>query len=117
MKKIFLFCFFFYSTFLVNAQNLNAIQQKKVDDIFKKGAVVYFKFPVNSVQEVTPLSKDIKVDKMQGSMVFAHATKDQFSKFIVKNYPYTVLSYGKSTAKAKTTTSKSGKSKPKSTKK
>ena len=110
MKKIIfsiLFFFFCIFSYTVNAQKLSAVQQKKVDDVFKKGSVVYFKFPVNSVQEVSPISKDIKVEKMQGTMVFAHATKDQFSKFIVRNYPYTVISYGKSTvAKTKTGTTK-----------
>ena len=112
MKKQIALSFFFFVCILssfVNAQSLSVDQQKKVNAIFSKGSVVYFKFPVSSAQEVTPISKEIKVDKMVGTMVFAHATKDEFSKFIVRNYPYTVERYEKSAT--------STKAKPKSIKK
>jgi len=112
MKKIIAIsvCFLIYLfTFSVNAQTLSIDQQKKVNNIFSKGDIVHFKFPVASSQEVAPISKEISIEKMQGTMVFAHATKEQFSKFIMRNYPYTVESYSKvptktKAAKPKTTT-------------
>jgi len=116
MNKFIYTCFLFLFAFAFSfAQKLNPTQQKKVDEIFKKGSVVYFKFPVSSAQEVTPIAKEISVDKMVGTMVFAHATKDQFSKFIVRNYPYTIERYGKST-NAKATTKAKGTSAKSSTK-
>jgi hypothetical protein len=86
----------------VNAQKLSPIQQQKVNQLFKKSKVVYFKFPVTSMQEVSPLAKIISVDKTKGTTVFAHANKEAFSKFIVKNYPYTVVPHTAGGTRAKT---------------
>jgi hypothetical protein len=85
---------FFISSFLsvsVNAQQISPTQQKKVNDLYKNASVVYFEFVVASSQEIAPLAKIVTVDGAQGIKVRAHATKDQFEKFIVKNYAYTVM--------------------------
>lgn len=105
MKNIFALLFIFIFSINAFAQKLDVATQKKVDDIFKKGEVVYFKFPVSSSQEVAPIAKEISVDKMQGTMVYAHADKEQFSKFIVRNYPYTIEKYGNASATKKAPTS------------
>lgn len=74
-----------------NAQKLSPLQQKKVNDLYKNASVVYFQFVVTSAQEIAPMAKIVSVDAAKGTMVRAHATKDQFTKFIVKNYAYTVI--------------------------
>ncbi|MCE3279460.1 MAG: hypothetical protein K0S44_1651 [Bacteroidetes bacterium] len=104
MKKtlcLILLSFFCFLSQEAVAQKLSAKEQKKVNDIFKKGKTAYFKFPVSSVQEVKPLSQIITVDRMEGKMCFAHANKDAFSKFIVKGYPYTIIKVTNSGTKPK----------------
>lgn len=75
----------------INAQPISPAQQKKVDALYKNASVVYFQFNVRSSQEIPPMAKIISVDAARATMVRAHATKDQFSKFIVYNYAYTVM--------------------------
>lgn len=92
-RTVALFSFFtlFILSVSTNAQQISAVQQKKVDDLYKKASVVYFQFVVTSSQEIAPLAKIVSVDGVKATTVRAHATKDQFTKFIVKNYAYTVL--------------------------
>jgi hypothetical protein len=94
MKRLIaVFTFFILISFSAstNAQQMSPLQQKKVNDLYKNTSVVYFQFVVVSTQEIVPLAKIVSVDAAKGTMVRAHATKDQFSKFIVKNYAYTVM--------------------------
>jgi hypothetical protein len=72
------------------AQTITSSQKEKVEQLFKKDSVVKFTFTVHSVQEISPLSKMVAVDGTKGNLVYAHANKDQFSKFIVKNISYQV---------------------------
>jgi hypothetical protein len=44
----------------------------------------------------------ITIDKNEGRIIFAHANKEQFSKFIVKGYPYTIIRNTNPAAKPKT---------------
>lgn len=94
MKKILPSALFLAFLFLLSgntfSQKLSGDQQKKVDALFAKKKVLHFKFKVNSLQEVTALSKIISIDGNKGTLVSAHATKPQFSQFITKNYAYTV---------------------------
>lgn len=92
-RTIAAFTFFisFFFSVSTNAQQISPTQQKKVDDMYKNASVVYFEFVVASSQEIAPLAKIVSVDGAKGTKVFAHATKDQFTKFIVKNYAYTVI--------------------------
>jgi hypothetical protein len=85
---LFISLFFSIST---SAQKLSPNQQKKVNDLYKNASVVYFQFVVSSAQEIAPMAKIVSVDAAKGTTVRAHATKDQFSKFIVKNYAFTVM--------------------------
>ncbi len=109
-QTIVLFCSFILFISSVSAQKLSSIQQKKVDDLYKSTSVVYFQFNVTSSQEIAPLAQVVSVDGVKGTGVRAHATKDQFTKFIVKNYAYTVLPH-------KATPKKSGAKKPNAKKK
>ncbi len=88
---VFAFFILFISSVSTRAQQITPLQQKKVDDIYRNASVVYFEFVVASSQEITPLAKIVSVDGAKGTKVRAHATKDQFSKFIVKNYAYKVI--------------------------
>ena len=91
-KKIFLTLVLLIAFFSgINAQQLTYPQQQKVNQLFKKSNVVYFKFAVRSMQEIPHFSKILSVDKTTGITIFAHANKQQFSNFIKKNMAYTVL--------------------------
>ncbi|HEX8515197.1 MAG TPA: hypothetical protein VF868_03285 [Bacteroidia bacterium] len=101
MKKLFLLIISL-CLFLVNntiAQKLNPSEQKRVNEAFKKGKMVHFKFTISSTQEILPLTKFITVEKSQGKMVFARADKEGFSKFILKGYPYTIIKNSNPVAK------------------
>jgi hypothetical protein len=94
MKRLIAVFTFFISIFFsisTNAQKLSPNQQKKVNDMYKNASVVYFQFVVSSAQEIAPMAKIVSVDAAKGTTVRAHATKDQFTKFIVKNYAFTVM--------------------------
>ncbi|HSH64530.1 MAG TPA: hypothetical protein VLB84_01725 [Bacteroidia bacterium] len=113
----------FFTLFLfvvsVKAQQMSPPQQKKVNDLFKNKSVLYFEFTVASSQEIASLAKIVSIDGVKGTKARAHATKDQFSKFIVKNYPYTVLPTpaGKAKPAAKTAAKPAAKKKTTATKK
>jgi hypothetical protein len=94
MKKIlvFLSVSLFLISYEASAQKLNPRQQQELNKLFKAKKVVYFKFMVNSTQEVSQLGKIISVDKTRGPEVIAHATKEQFAKFLPFNYKYTPVS-------------------------
>lgn len=92
----------FIQSFNIQAQKLTPAEQKRVNDIFKKGKIAYFKFQVTSIQEAKPLVQIITIDKNEGRMIFAHANKEQFSKFIGKGYPYTIIRNTNPAAKPKT---------------
>jgi hypothetical protein len=90
-KSVALFFSFFILSLSINAQQMSPVQKKKVDDLFKNKSVLYFEFTVSSSQEIASIAKIVTVDGARGMKGRGHATKEQFSKFIVKNYPYTVL--------------------------
>ena len=83
-----------------NAQKLSPQQQKALANLYKTKKVVYFKFKVNSMQEVKQMANIIKVDKVKGTEVAAHATKEQFARFLPFNYKYTVVAGGTAKKKA-----------------
>jgi hypothetical protein len=99
--KNFLILFMLLSASIGNAQQLSKAQQIKVNEALKSGKTVYFKFRVSSIQEIGPLAKIITVERNQGSEVYAHANKAQFSQFIVKGYPYTIIKNTKPATKVK----------------
>jgi len=81
----------FLFSFSVQAQQMSLNQKKTVDNLFKNKQVVYFEAVITSQQEMIGLKNVISIDGAQGTKLRAHATKDQFSKFIVKNYKYNIL--------------------------
>ena len=109
MKKhnfLLLGLFFLMLSTIASAQQLPYAQQQKVDQLFKKSSVVYFKFTVRSMQEVSQFNKVLSVDKAQGATVFAHANKPQFTNFMKMNYAYKVLPSPQQKKKTTTTTVK-----------
>ncbi|HET6226808.1 MAG TPA: hypothetical protein VFF27_11055 [Bacteroidia bacterium] len=85
------FIFLFVFSFSMQAQNMTAAQKKTVDNLFKGKQVIYFEAVITSMQEAVALKPVISIDGAKGTTIRAHATKEQFSKFIVKNYKYTVI--------------------------
>ena len=78
-------------TINVSAQQLPYPQQQEVNRLFKKSKVVYFTFGVRSMQEIPQFAKTLSVDKNEGSKVFAHADKAQFTNFMKMNLPYKII--------------------------
>ncbi|MDF2437756.1 MAG: hypothetical protein K0Q95_2132 [Bacteroidota bacterium] len=103
MKKIYalLLPALFLITSALHAQKLSPTQQAQVNEAFKNSKTARFKFRVSSMQEVAPLAKIISIEKNQGSEIYAHVTKAQFSQFITKAYPYTLIKNPKPATKVK----------------
>jgi hypothetical protein len=118
MKKILIltFALFLTGSIEMNAQKLSVSQQKKVDQLFSKQKVVYFSFMVNSMQQIPGLAKIVTVEKTKGNTVFAHADKEQFSKFMEGNYAYTVIPHASAKPKVSTSAKTSTTTKAKATK-
>ncbi len=89
--RFFLAIAFFLFSIKTNAQALTPQQQKALTDLYKTKKTVNFKFKVNSMQEVKMIAAIISVDKVKGVEVAAHASKEQFKKFLPFNYKYTVV--------------------------
>jgi hypothetical protein len=104
MKKIFsliaIAVFYIFSNEL-SAQQLTPPQQAAVNKLFKSSDLAYYKFKVHSLSEIPQFAKTMSIDKHEGALVYAHATKAQFSQFIRINYAYTVIPH--SATKKKTT--------------
>lgn len=95
MKKIIiLFVALFLFSNETNAQKLTPQQQKSMATMYKNRKVVYFKFKVNSVQEIKGMANIVSVDKVKGTEVMAHATQAQFTRFLPYNYKYTIMPGG-----------------------
>lgn len=83
--------FFTFFSFSIQAQKLSPSQKTTVDNLYKNKQVVYFEAMITSQQEAMNLKQIVSIDGAKGTKVRAHATKEQFSKFIVLNYKYNVL--------------------------
>jgi hypothetical protein len=104
MRKIRLFYLLVLSLLLstaAGAQKLTPPQQQKLNELYKTKKVVYFRFNVRSMQEISQFAKIISVDKNKGMEVSAHATKDQFARFMPMNIKYIVNSGPGGTVKKK----------------
>jgi len=88
-----LFIIFIFLSFAISthAQSLTLKQQQTVNKLFKKKTEVYFKFNINSRNEINVLTKIISIDNVKNNVVYAYANQDEFTKFLLLNYPYTVL--------------------------
>lgn len=94
MKKTFallILALFFLVSKESCAQQLTPPQQAAVNKLFKSSDLAYYKFKVHSLSEIPQFAKTMSIDKHEGALVYAHATKAQFSQFIRINYAYTVL--------------------------
>ena len=94
-----IFAFFLFSN-EVTAQKLTPQHQKALNDLYKTKKILYFKFNVRSMQEISQFAKIFSVDKNKGMLVHAHATKEQFARFLPMNIKYTVISGGTAKKKA-----------------
>lgn len=97
MNKVYSLLFIVVLFLFVNelkAQRLTPAQQQQLANLFKTKKVVYFKFRVNSMQEIKQIANIVSVDKNKGPEVLAHATKEQFTRFLPFNYKYTVIAGG-----------------------
>lgn len=99
-----IFFTFFLFSFSVQAQKLTPSQKTQVDNLYKNKQVVYFEALITSQQEAMNLKQIVSIDGAKGTKVRAHATKEQFTKFIVLNYKYNVLPSPGGAKKPATTT-------------
>ena len=68
------------------------VYSQKIDkDYFKENPETYFKFSVSSRDELKTLSKIISIDNVDGNIVYAYASEQEFAEFEKLNYPYTIL--------------------------
>lgn len=90
MKKVFFILFCAVSVFC-SAQTITKQQEKKVNKLFKHKTELYFTFQIADKNEITMLTRIISIDNVKSNQVWAYANKNEFKKFIVLNYKYTVL--------------------------
>ena len=90
-RAVVLSSFIFSFSLSLFAQKLSPSQKTTVDHLYKDKQVVYFEAVVTSQQEAMALKPVVSIDGSKGTKIRAHATKEQFSKFITMNYKYNVL--------------------------
>jgi hypothetical protein len=88
------------------AQKMSPAQSQKLEQLYKYNSILYFKFDISSDQEVAALRKIINIDKGTGKTLYAHASKQQFAAFLVRNYAYTVLPHPRKIKKVRAGTSR-----------
>ncbi|MCX6296434.1 MAG: M14 family zinc carboxypeptidase, partial [Bacteroidetes bacterium] len=101
MKNLFLslFCLLFLSSF---SQTLTKSQEKTVNKLFKNKTEVYFTFPIADKSEISVLTTIISIDNVKDGKVWAYANNQEFRKFLLLNYAYTILPNPGSVEKHKT---------------
>jgi len=61
--------------------------------LFAKSNEIYFKFQVNSKEEINRITKLISIDKIDGNTVFAYANQKELNEFIQLGYSFTELQH------------------------
>ena len=102
LSRLFILFFILGFALITQAQTLSKKQQHTVNKLFKKKGEVYFKFNINTRDEIGILTKIISIDNVKDNVVYAYADKEGFIKFLLLNYPYTVLPNPNTLQKVKT---------------
>ena len=97
MKKYYLILFCFISIYS-SAQNLTRQQNRTVNRLFKHKTEIYFTFQITDRSEINTLTRIISIDNVKDLQVWAVANKEEFKKFIILNYNYTILPNANSNA-------------------
>ncbi|MFA4851017.1 MAG: M14 family zinc carboxypeptidase [Bacteroidales bacterium] len=91
MKRRIILPLIFCAICLTGFAQLTITRQPYVDSLFQNRKEVYFKFNIDSRQEINSLTTVISIDNVKGNTVLAYANKKEFTKFIQLNYNYTIL--------------------------
>lgn len=97
VKSIYLLMTVFLLGFTQAAIAQDTLKYKHIaDSIFSKKGEIYFKFTINSKEEIRTLTKIISIDHCSGDLgknneVHAYANKKQFYNFLKLKYKYTIL--------------------------
>lgn len=94
MKNLSKYLFVFFVLGLVasvNAQSLISKEQTTINMLFKEKGEIYFKFNIESRDEIAIVTKIISIDNVKDNVVFAYANKKGFEKFSLLHYSYTLL--------------------------
>lgn len=91
MNRILLFCFIFSSFILPLNLYAQGQRENMLDSVFRERGEVYFRFSVNSRSEINELTRIISIDNVKGDEVTAYANRKEFTRFLDKNYTYTIL--------------------------
>ena len=73
-----------FNVIIIQAQKLNS-------EYFKENIEVYFKFEVNSPDQIRELTNIISIDNVDGSTVYAYANETEFNNFLKLNIGYEIL--------------------------
>lgn len=65
--------------------------QNFIDSIFQNKGEVYFKFNINSKNEIVSLTNIISIDNINKNIVFAYANKSEFQEFLNLNFSFEIL--------------------------
>ncbi len=61
--------------------------------LYAKSNEIYFKFQINSREEINKLTKIISIDNIKGNTVYAYANQKELFEFIQLGYSYTELQH------------------------
>ncbi len=72
--------------------NVTIIQPQQINsEYFKENIEVYFKFEVNTADQIRQLTKIVSIDNVDGSTVYAYANETEFDNFLKLNIDYEIL--------------------------
>lgn len=90
MKKLLLLLFLVTAFFeIVSAQSQLKQTSQAQSDINRRGEV-YFSFQLNDLTQLSTLTKEISISKVQGNTIYAYANQREFSRFLNRNIDFTV---------------------------
>lgn len=69
---------------IVKPQQLNS-------EYFKENIEVYFRFEINSIDQIRQLAEIISIDNVDGLIVYAYANEKEFNDFLKLNIDYEIL--------------------------
>ena len=81
------------TSLIVAALSFLTFSQITHTEYFKAKDEAYFKFEIQSPNEIEILTRIISIDNVQGKTVYAYANEKDFNKFLKLNYTYEILKH------------------------
>jgi len=76
---------------LTIATSIQLFPQKLSPDYFDKNIEAYFSFELTSKDLIRELSNVVSIDKIEGTIVYSYANKNEYEEFVTFNIEHTIL--------------------------